>query len=213
MEKKKRYMRNMAKEKEMTKEEKPEFEKYAYANLAAQLASSEKDSIYVSGALKLLRKNIDLGKDGGVLYEHSYTSEEGIKNLINIYNSAFGKELSKAKPNDLMSWYGGVALKGTTEEQAKLFKSEFAKITEDYGTIMQKVISANHTLEGVEKGVKVSKEDQEKAQKITEKYGNFLKIQKTLNGYAFEGMRQKAVEASKESVFGGLEKSLKEEKK
>lgn len=194
----------------MTNEaQKPNFERYAYAALAGQFAQSKEEQQYLGGALHLLEKNLDFGEDGIDLYR-SYMNEKQIGKLIEIYSDKFQRKLSESKILDLYGWYFP-QMEGTSGEQKELIRKEFEKFSgETYGKLMEKIRHLKYLAEEAPES-EVGKEAKEQAMKEFKKYIGFLSANNLLQGYTFEGLRQKAVEASKKQNFGGLEKRLKGE--
>jgi DNA-directed RNA polymerase beta' subunit len=191
-------------------EKKPaEFMRYAYANVAAQLAKDKEDPSYVNGAIALLRKNLDFGVDGDDMYR-SYISDKATDKLIDIYTKKYNSKLAEATVSDMVSFYEP-ALKGASDEQMKLIVSEFGKFAgENYAKFMEKLNSLQLKASGKLPADIVNKETKEKAEKELQKYVGFINAQQTLESLNYEAMRYKAVEASKKSSFGDLEKILLE---
>lgn len=191
-------------------EKKPaEFMRYAYANVAAQLAKDKEDPNYINGAIALLSKNLDLGTDGSDLFK-GYINDKATNKLIEIYNKKYQSKLAEATVSDMVSFYEP-ALKGASDEQMKLIVSEFGKFAgENYAKFMEKLNSLQLKASGKLPADIVNKEIKEKAEKDLQKYIGFINAQQTLESLNYETMRYKAVEASKKSSFGDLEKILLE---
>ncbi|MEK6833539.1 MAG: hypothetical protein AABY32_05830, partial [Nanoarchaeota archaeon] len=119
----------MAENKEKKEKEKPktpaEFQRYAFANVAATMSNSERDALYVSGAINLLEKNLDFGRDGKDLYDQ-YVTDNATNKLIEIYNKKYNSKLGEASVADVYDWYKP-ALKGATDSQKALVDSEFGR--------------------------------------------------------------------------------------
>jgi len=189
------------------KENKPaEFQKYAFANVAANMSKSEADVLYVSGAINLLEKNLDFGNDGRELYDQ-YITDNATDKLIQIYNNKYNLKLGEASVAEVYDWYKP-ALKGATDEQKALVDSTFGKYAgENYAKLMGKIGALQYKAKSPEGAI--SKEEKENAQEELQKYMGFIMAQEILNQYHFETLRMQAVEASKPNAFGGLEEILK----
>jgi len=202
----------------MAEEERPtrfDFEKYAYANLAAQLVQGGEE-IYVSGAADLLREELNYGDDGEALYkgfvideDGEFISEQARNRFISIYNTEFLNKLSEAKVSELQSWYEP-ALKGATKDQKDAINAELEKFGgENYGELSGKITHLHYTVEKAPTG-EVSEDEKKEAKEELKKYEGFEAVQGMLQKYTFEEMRTKAVKASKKKRFNDLEEMLKE---
>lgn len=202
--------------KEKPKEKKPEkkekeyapaeFQRYAFANVAATMAQSEKDAMYIPGAINLLEKNLDFGRDGKDLYDQ-YVSDKATNKLIEIYDKKYHSKLAEASVSDVYNWYKP-ALKGATDEQKVLIDSAFGKYSgENYSKLMGKINLLQHKLKTPEGGI--SQEEKESTQKELEKYTGFVVAQEVLSNYNYENLRMQAVEASKPNTFKSLEDILR----
>lgn len=197
--------------------QKTNFEKYAYASIAAQMAQSQEDQMYLYGATELLRKNLSFGEDGGDLYkgfvaneEGEFISKEAKERFINVYLQKFIKKQSEAKPSEILEWYLS-NISGISEDLKKLAKSEFNKFGEkSYGQINEKLSYLNYIANEAPEN-EVGKEQKEKAKKEMQKYLKFVGIDKILKSYTFENLRSEAVKESKKKNLKNLEKILKEE--
>jgi hypothetical protein len=192
---------------EKPKEKAPaEFQRYAFANVAAKMSQSEGNELYMQGAVDLLSKNLDFGRDGKDLYDQ-YVTDNATNKLIDIYNKKYNAKLAEASVSDVYDWYKP-ALRGITPEQTALVNSEFGKYSgENYAKLMGKIQLLQYKL----KTPGLSKEEAENIQKQMKPYEGFVIAQQLLSQYNYEGMRMQAVEASKPHTFGGLEKILKPE--
>lgn len=197
------------KQKTKEKERTPaEFQRYAFANVAARMSQSEGDALYIPGAVELLSKNLDFGRDGKDLYDQ-YLTDNATNKVIDIFNKKFNSKFVEASIADVYNWYKP-ALKGVTPEQATLVNSEFGKYAgENYNKLMGKIGALQYKANPDAPEGAISKEEKESAQKELEKYKGFIIAQKLLGQYNYEGMRMQAVEASKPHSFGGLEQILK----
>ncbi len=185
---------------------KPDFEKYAFADVAARLANNQEDASYVGGAMELLGKNLDFGADGKEYFK--YVTEKAIEDAINIEYAKFNDKISKAKVSDIYSWRKSGA-SGATDEQKKLIGAEFAKFSnENYGKFMEKIGAIKLKASGKLPQSIVSKEDVEKAKKEYQKYVGFEEAYALLEKYHYESLRTKAIEASKPAAYGNLEQKL-----
>jgi|GEM_PF-6736945 len=187
------------------KEEKksPEFQRYAFANVAARMAQSETDGLYIPGAVNLLEKNLDFGNDGKDLYDY-FVSEKATDKLIDIYNKKYNTKLAEASMADYYQWIKP-ALDGATPEQKALVDGVFTKYgSENYSKFLGKINSLQYKLR--DPGIK--KEDAESIQKELAKYTDFLSAYSLLASYHFEQLRTQAVNASKKTNFKGLEETL-----
>ena len=184
-------------------EQKLNFRNYVYADVAAKMSKNEGDANYLSGAVDLLTKNLDFGVDGVDLYQ-GFVNEKTLGQFIKIYDNKHKEALSKATVAELISWYEP-AMSGATDEQKALMTSALSKFGgENYGELNKKINTLAYKAKDPD-----DKEGAEKAKKeLTEKYGAFLQVKELLEGYTFEALRTKAVEASKKPNFGGLEKML-----
>jgi len=203
-------------EKEKPKEKKPEkkekeyapaeFQRYAFANVAATMVQSENDAMYIPGAINLLEKNLDFGRDGKDLYDQ-YVSDKATDKLIEIYNKKFNSKLGEASVSDVYNWYKP-ALKGATDEQKALIDSAFGKYSgENYAKLMSKINLLQYKFKTPEGGI--SKEEREDIQRELQKYDGFITAKTVLDKYNFENLRMQAVEASKPNTFKGLEEILR----
>lgn len=189
------------------KEKKPaEFQRYAFANVAATMSKSKEDAIYLPGAMNLLEKNLDFGVDGSDLYKQ-YMTDKQEKKVIDIYNKKFSSKLGEASVGDFYDWIRP-ALNGATDEQKALIDSTFAKYAgENYNALMSKIDVLKYKANAPEGAG--NEEERASAEKELQKYEGFLAVQGILNKYNFESLRMQAVEASKPVTFGGLEEILK----
>jgi hypothetical protein len=185
-----------------------EFQRYAFANVAARMAQSQGDRLYIQGAVDLLSKNLDFGRDGKDLYDQ-YVTDNATSKLIDIYNKKYNAKLAEASVSDVYDWYKP-ALKGATPEQTALVDSEFGKFAgENYNKLESKIQILQYKANSPEGAL--SKEEKEGAQKELKKYDGFVMAQQLLSQYNYERMRMQAIEASKPHTFGGLEEILKPE--
>jgi len=192
---------------EKPKEKTPaDFQRYAFANVAAKMSQSEGNELYIQGAVDLLSKNLDFGRDGKDLYDQ-YVTDKATNKLIEIYDKKFNSKLAEASVAEIYDWYKP-ALKGATDSQKNSINSEFSKFSnESYAKLMGKIGALQYKSKSPEGAI--SKEEKENAQKELQKYTGFLVAQQMLNQYNYESMRMQAVEASKPHSFGGLEEILK----
>lgn len=185
---------------------KPDFEKYAFADVAARLVNNKENPSYAQGALNILSKNLDLGTDGREYF--NYVTEKATEDAINIEYAKFQDRLSKAKVSDVYAWHKN-SMGGASDGQKKLIDSEFAKFSnENWGKLMDKIQSLKLKASGRLPSGIVSKDDVEKAKKEYQKYAGFDEAYELVSNYHYENQRSKAVEASKPFAYGKLEEKL-----
>ena len=181
----------------------PEFQKYAFANVAARMAQSETDELYIPGAINLLEKNLDFGNDGRELYDY-FVSQKATDTLIDIYNNKYNTKLTEVSVSDYYGWIKP-ALNGATPEQKALVDGVFTKYgSENYSKFTGKLNSLQYRLR--EPGIK--KEEAESIQKELAKYADFLSAHSLIRSYHFEQLRSQAIDASKKPNFKSLEETL-----
>jgi hypothetical protein len=196
-------MANKPKEKEKTP---ADFQRYAFANVAATMSKSKADAMYLPGAVNLLEKNLDFGTDGKDLYDQ-YVNDKQVNKLIDIYNKKYNSKMGEASVGDVYDFYKP-ALNGTTDEQRALIDSTFGKYAgENYRELMGKIEVLRYKAKAPEGAI--SPEEREKAGKELKEYDGLLIAEDILSKYNFENMRMQAVEASKPGNFGGLEEILR----
>jgi hypothetical protein len=191
------------KEKEKTP---ADFQRYAFANVAANMSKSKADAMYLPGAINLLEKNLDFGTDGKDLYDQ-YVNDKQVNKLIDIYNKKYNSKLGEASVGDVYDFYKP-ALNGATDEQKALINSTFGKYAgENYRELMGKIGVLQYKAKAPEGAV--SEEERDNAEKELQKYVGFITAQNVLDQYNSESLRMQAIEASKPFTFGGLEEILR----
>jgi len=192
----------------MTDENKPtDFERFAYAISAAELASSEKTKKYTNGAIRLLEKELNLA-DGLDLYR-GYINDGQIDRIIEIYSKKFTNRYSEATPSQIYDWLKP-QLNVETEEQKQFVEKEFNKFPEKkYREIIEEIGIAKTLLELPD--YEIHKDRKKEAKKTIEKYRNFIEAENMLKEDTFESLKHEATKVSKKERHTGLVKKLKGE--
>lgn len=182
-----------------------EFEKFKYGALAQRFLESKESSKFVDGALLVLGNELGLGDDANGFIEGALASEEGTKKAANIYSSSFEKGF-KTQDASKMDWYNKT-LEGLPSEEQDKFKKVFSdQVGKTYEAIIQEFSAAAYKMQAP-KGM-FTDSDIDSAKKVVEKYQKFLGVKETLDDYIFEGLRGKAVDASRKRNLKDLASKL-----
>ena len=186
----------------------PEFQRYAFANVGAIMSKDKSNAMYIPGAVDLLGKNLNFGDDGKDLYDW-FVTEKQTNKLLDIYNKKFYTKQTEATVADIYNFYKP-ALTNVTDEQKALVDGAFGKYAgENYSKLKKDIAILHKKLELLEEeGGK--EEEMVEIQKQLQEYNEFMLADKLLNDYNYENLRYQAVEASKPTSFGNLEKLVSE---
>ena len=182
-----------------------EFEKFKYGELAQRFLGSEESAKFVDGALLVLGKDLGLGDDAEGFIEGALASEEGTAKAAEIYSTSFNKGFNTQDASK-MDWYNGTLAGLSSEEQDKFKKVFSDQSGKTYQKIQEEFSKAAYTIRAP-KGM-FSDTDNDGPKKTVEKYQKFLGVKENLDDYVFEGLRGKAVDASRKRNLKDLSSKL-----
>jgi len=149
-----------------------DWHKLELADVAKDYLSQGKEALpLVKKSLELLLKDINVSDPGIVkTITDPDVIQKTIKNELDVYREGYKTQTVE----DMLVYHGSTLERYLGENTQKVREELKPFANQKYTEIMQEVITAQHTLEGKEKGVKVSDEDVKSAEATLKKYEKVL---------------------------------------
>ena len=196
----------------MPENQTPEYEKFRYGGLAAWLLGREQDSKYATGALKVLAGpgELDVGEDRWGFVEGTLASSEGIQRASGNFAKRFYSAMDSSKISDLAgnSWYSPT-LEGLTDEDQASIRGTLGNFGNTTFGGMEKSLKRDSWILQAPEGEKTPEEKEQAQARIT-RYKPAVETLKRIDGYAFENIRQKAVDETRVTELSQYAGSLRQ---
>jgi hypothetical protein len=140
---------------------------------AASQYAGDKNALGVKYSLKKLGGEIDLGKDGEVLYSNSLKSEQGMAGIMQAYGGAYEDAAKNVTVGEMFNEYSTKMSRYFKDETWVRASEEYANVANmSYDTLKKKVAQAQYKMadkSGLfdEGAKKVAKEEMEEFMKYT----------------------------------------------
>lgn len=127
----------------------------------------------------------------------------------------YAEGLKTQTVEDRLNYHKGTIEGYLGEDTKKLYEKFGDFLGENYLKLQQKIISANHVLEGKEKGVETSEDDVKKAEKTLKKYEGIYTVLSTLEQDRREQLKKSIEQTYQQALFKSIaaDDYNKEEKK